>query len=109
MVNVNLVIEKMKKLKGINSKKEVAVLLRLSPADFSNRLKRETLLPLIVDWAVNEDVNLDWLLKDKKSEKEEDHQMLIHAYDAASNEAKKHARMILQSSAEESKTAGLEG
>jgi len=63
MINFDLVIDKIKKVKGLSKDAEVAKLLGLSPPDFSARKKKGTILPLIVDWAVNENVNLDSLLK----------------------------------------------
>jgi len=62
MVNFVLVVDKIMKLKGLRSEKDVAKTLGISPQDFSNRKKRGTLLPVVVEWAINERVNLDWLL-----------------------------------------------
>lgn len=62
MVNIKFIIERLQELTGINSKKELAVLFGLSAADFSNRKRRGSLLPLIIDWAINENVNVNWLL-----------------------------------------------
>lgn len=49
--------------KGFEDEKEVAKLFGLSGPDLSNRKKRGSLLPFIVDWAINENVNLDWLIR----------------------------------------------
>lgn len=62
-MNLDNAIENIKRIKGIGSDKEVADLLELSAADFSNRKKRGTLLPLILEWAEHENVNFDTLLK----------------------------------------------
>lgn len=63
MVNLDLIIERIEKLKGITGDKHVAAILGISPQDFSNRKKRGSLLPVIFEWAINETVNLDWLIK----------------------------------------------
>lgn len=64
MINIDVVVENIKALKGLKVDKEVADLMGLSAADFSNRKKRGTLLPLVLEWAVEEDVSLDWLTTD---------------------------------------------
>jgi hypothetical protein len=56
------IIARMKHIAGIKTDKDLAELIDLSPADFSNRKKRDTLLPLIIDWAIHEKVDLNWLL-----------------------------------------------
>ena len=116
MRSFDFIIKQVKEHTRINSKKELAVLFELSPADFSNRVKRGTILPLIVDWAINENVNLDWLLKDKnpnsltRSNKNfpdlaNEHLLLINTYDAAEDSIKEAALIMLKNSAEKSKNA----
>jgi hypothetical protein len=61
MIDIDVVIDKIKTLKGLKNDKEVAALLGLSSADFSNRKKRGSLLLMIFEWAGTEDVSLDWL------------------------------------------------
>ena len=63
MIDIEKILNKIRFLKGITKKKDIAELLGVSPQDFSARVKRETILPLIVNWAINENVNLDWLIK----------------------------------------------
>jgi len=110
MINFDFIIKRVKEHTGINSKKELAVLFELSPADFSNRVRRGTILPLIVDWAINENVNLDWLLKDKNpdnltsSKLANEHLLLIKTYDAAEDSIKEAALTMLKNSAEKSKS-----
>jgi len=62
MINYSEIINRIKHLTGKTLKKEVAGLFHLSAADFSNRKRRDTLLPLIIEWAIHESVNIDWLL-----------------------------------------------
>lgn len=63
MVNLNLVIERIEALKRISGDKYIAITLGLSPQDFSNRKKRGTLLPAIFEWAIIENIDLNWLMK----------------------------------------------
>lgn len=60
----NFTIERIKKIKGYKTNKQVAELFRLSDSDFINRKNRNTLTPLIVEWAVLEKVDLNWLFKE---------------------------------------------
>ncbi len=57
------IIQRIKGIYNLENDKQVAGIFNLSPKDFSNRKKRGTLIPLIVEWAVNENVDLDWLIK----------------------------------------------
>ncbi len=66
MVNFSIVIEKIMERTGLTSDKDVARALEISPQDFSNRKKRGTLLPVIVEWALREKVSIDWLLTEKE-------------------------------------------
>jgi hypothetical protein len=61
MVGSQEVIDRIKLIKDLDSDKEVSALLGLAPADFSNRKRRGTLTPLIVEWAIKEDFNLNSL------------------------------------------------
>jgi hypothetical protein len=67
-MNFYSIINKIMVYKGFDNEKEVAKLFRLSGSDLSNRKKRGTLLPFIIDWATNENVNLNWLLKEDHAE-----------------------------------------
>lgn len=67
MVNLDGVIGRLKKIRGISQDKDIALLLGISAPDLSNRKKRGTLLPLIIDLAINENVNLHWLITGKDS------------------------------------------
>jgi Bacteriophage CI repressor helix-turn-helix domain len=62
MVNFSIVIEKIMGITGLSNDKDIAKALDISPQDFSNRKKRGTLLPVIVEWALREKVSIDWLL-----------------------------------------------
>jgi len=57
-------IERIKKIKGYKTNKQIAELFGLSDSDFINRKNRNTLTPLIVEWAVLEKVDLNWLFKE---------------------------------------------
>ena len=62
MVNLNAVVGRLLEKKGLAQIKEAAGILGISPADLSNRKKRGTLLPLLIDWAINKRVNLHWFI-----------------------------------------------
>jgi hypothetical protein len=62
MVNLDEVVGRLLGIKGLTQIKQVAELLNISAADLSNRKKRGTLLPLLIDWALHEKVNLHWFV-----------------------------------------------
>jgi hypothetical protein len=57
------IIERVKTLAHISTDKDFADILGISSADFGQRKKRGTLLPLITRWAIKRDVDLNYLLK----------------------------------------------
>jgi phage repressor protein C with HTH and peptisase S24 domain len=61
-VNYDQILEKIIAKAGFENEKEVAKLFDLSGSDLSNRKKRGTLLPFIIKWAIDENVNINWLL-----------------------------------------------
>lgn len=61
-MEIEAVLERIKKAKSLKSEREIASLLGLSPQDFSNRKKRGTLRPLIIQWAAREGININWLI-----------------------------------------------
>jgi hypothetical protein len=64
MMDILRIINKLKKHKGFSTDKEIADLFGLSEQDFNNRKKRGTILPLILNWAVNESVDLEGLFRE---------------------------------------------
>ncbi len=66
-MNLVEIIERIKGLHGFTKDKELADFLGLSEQDFNNRKKRGTLLRLILDWSINESMNLNWLLRGKET------------------------------------------
>lgn len=66
MVNIEQTIERIKRKHGFTSDKKIAELFGLTPNDFSNRKRRGSLLPQIVEYGMNENVDLNWLLAGKK-------------------------------------------
>lgn len=70
MVNLDGVVKRLLEVKGLSQGKEAAKILGISPADLSNRKKRGSLLPLLVEWAVNEGVNLHWFITGENTEKD---------------------------------------
>ena len=63
MINIEHIVERVKSAKGFSSDKDLAAFLHLSPTDFSNRKKRETLLPMLIQWAVNENIDINRLIR----------------------------------------------
>jgi hypothetical protein len=72
MIDFNSILERVKTFKNLTHNKHVAEMLGLSPADFSLRKKRGTLLPVLIEWAVNQNVNLDYLIRGKDTLVNED-------------------------------------
>ena len=69
-IDTQKIIDRIKVVRNLPSDKEVAILLDLTPADFSNRKKRDTLTSLIVEWAVAENLDLNDLFKGGESEED---------------------------------------
>jgi hypothetical protein len=67
MFDIDKILGRIKKIKKIHKQKEIAKLFKLSDNDFSNRKKRGTLIPVIIEWAMKEKVSIDWLLDNRKN------------------------------------------
>lgn len=61
-MDTEAVLDRIKQAKSLKNDREIAALLGLSPQDFSNRKKRGTLRPLLVEWAAKERLNVSWIL-----------------------------------------------
>ena len=59
----NEILERVRQKTGRNSDKELAELLGLKQGNFSARKQRGSLLPVVVEWAINTDIDLNWLLR----------------------------------------------
>lgn len=57
------VIDRAKTIARVSTDKEFADILGVSSADFGQRKKRGTLLPLITRWAIKRNVDLNYLLR----------------------------------------------
>lgn len=64
-MDVEAVLKRIKQAKSLRSDKEIALLLGLSPQDFSNRKKRDTLRPLLLEWAARERISVNWLIREE--------------------------------------------
>ncbi len=92
--------------------KDINKLLGISANDFSNRKRPKTLLPVIIEWATNEKVSLDWIVygeektnpANSKSDLSFEHLLLVNTYDAAEDSIKEAALTMLKNSAEKSKS-----
>ena len=61
-MEIDAILERIRHLKSLKSEKDLAFLFGLSPQDFSNRKKRNTLRPLVLEWAAREGINVNWLV-----------------------------------------------
>ena len=57
------IIDRAKKIANAVTDKELSEILYISSADFGQRKKRGTLLPLITKWAIKRNVDLNYLLR----------------------------------------------
>lgn len=63
IINDSEIADRAKIIAGVATDKEFADILGISSADFGQRKKRGSLLPLITRWAINQNVDLNFLLK----------------------------------------------
>ncbi|MGD9368709.1 MAG: helix-turn-helix domain-containing protein [Desulfobacteraceae bacterium] len=68
MINFEAIVDRIKDSSGASTEKEVAELFGISAPDFSRSKKKGTLLPLIVGWAMERDISLDWLIAGKDTQ-----------------------------------------
>lgn len=94
-VDIEKIIERLKEKTKISTNKDIADLLGLSPTDYGNRKKRGSLLPLLIDWALNEKVNLQDFIVGGKYQTEETHAYLDEDPEIA--ELLEGARRVLKS------------
>lgn len=57
-----MILLRLKQAAGVSKEGDLAKVLGISRSNYSNRKKRNTLQPLIVNWAVENDIDLNWLL-----------------------------------------------
>ena len=62
MKNLHEIINRLMFSLGYKTKKGLAKALQISPSDLNNRIKSGTVKQLLIDLAVHENVNIDWLL-----------------------------------------------
>lgn len=65
----NEILERVRQKTGKNSDKELAELLGLKQGNFSARKQRGSLLPVIAEWAITTDIDLNWLLRGESEKK----------------------------------------
>lgn len=61
-MNIEEVIVRLKEALSLHTDKEVADLFGLSSANYANRKKRGTLLPLIIEYGEKSGIDFNWLL-----------------------------------------------
>lgn len=62
MDNVDEILTRLKLVAKLKNDKDIAELFGIAPSDFSNRKKRGSLTPLLMEWCKQEGVSFDWLL-----------------------------------------------
>lgn len=68
-INCLDVIERLKKVTGKKTDQEIAEILNLTKANFSQRKQRNSLIDVLVIWGIKNNVNLNWLLKGNDEKK----------------------------------------
>ena len=61
-MDIDKIIERIKSYANINTDLELAELFKHSKTNFSNKKRRGTLINLFINWGINENVDLNWLL-----------------------------------------------
>ncbi|MBL4901064.1 helix-turn-helix domain-containing protein [Desulfocapsa sp. AH-315-G09] len=64
-VSIKGIVGRAKRVAEVKTDKELSEIIGISKGDFGNRKKRGTLLPLLVKWAANENVDLNFLITGK--------------------------------------------
>ena len=85
-VNIDGIIKRSKVEARVTTNRQLAEILGISDSNFSNMKRRGTILVPLIEWAINQRVNLSWLVY---------------------GEEKKEAREITQKNKENSYTAKL--
>lgn len=60
MLNFKDIENRIKIQTGLMESKDIAALFNMTPQNYSNKKSTGTLLPTIIAWAIQENVNLDW-------------------------------------------------
>ena len=63
MLNFKEIENRIKAHTGLSEGRDIATLFGMSPQSYSNKKGLGTILPTIIEWAIHENVNLDWLLR----------------------------------------------
>jgi len=62
---INEIVNRLMNIMGYSTKKELAKAINISAPDLNNRIKSGTVKQLLIDHAINNNVNIDWLLTGK--------------------------------------------
>lgn len=62
-MDIDVVLERIKSYAGTRNDKDIARLFGVGPSDFSARKKRGTLLPLVIEWCLRQEMDIDLLLR----------------------------------------------
>jgi hypothetical protein len=63
MADIEKIIMRIKQYAGVKNDKDLAALLGLSSSNFTRRKQRGSLMPVIIEWGIDQGLDLDWLLK----------------------------------------------
>lgn len=64
-IDTDAIIKRVMQLRGLKKEKEVAELVGTKHPNFSNRKNRGTVVPLIIKWAADNGIDLNWLVTGK--------------------------------------------
>lgn len=71
------IIDRLRLLTGMSEDQELANLLGMKKSNFSARKQRDSLLDVIAEWGITNNVDLNYLLKGNKNEQLEDNFLKI--------------------------------
>jgi hypothetical protein len=62
MINFKEIEKRIKSYTGLAESRDIARLFGMTPQNYSNKKSAGSLLPVIIEWAIQENVNLNWIL-----------------------------------------------
>lgn len=62
---INEIVNRLMNIMGYSTKKELAKAINISAPDLNNRIRSGTIKQLLIEHAINNNVNIDWLLTGK--------------------------------------------
>ena len=62
-MDIDLIIERLKNMNGLKNDREVAMLFDMKTSNFSARKKSGSLFCVIAEWATENEIDVNWLLR----------------------------------------------